>query len=356
MSVKLRTKKLQDGKESLYLDIYYKGKRQYEFLGLSYKKNDPNKKNIKELAEKRRSQKELEIFSNAHNLPNYYNGKEDFLKYYESKCVDAAYKSSYKLLKEYSKNKLTNDKLPFNKVDEKFCENYILWMKERGLKNNTAWVNIYKLKAVLNKAVKEKIIPFNPSKYVSIKLEETEKIFLTFDEVNKMYNTEIKNKEIWRSFLFSCYTGLRLSDIKALTWGQIREGKLYFKQKKTKGIEYLPLNEMALKILLTGKSNEDIEKLNETVFNFKNGKSEKIGEQLRKWAKESKVNKYITFHTARHTFATLSLTYGVDLFTVSKLLGHRSINTTQIYAQIVNEKLNEAVSKLPTLKEEKQKK
>ncbi len=348
MSVKLRTKKLKDGSESMYLDIYYKGTRRYEFLGLSLKKNDINRKKIKELAEKRRSQKELEIFADAHNLPNFYNGKEDFLRYYENKCVDDSSKSSLNRLKKFSKNRLVNDELPFNRVNEKFCEDYKQWLFDEELKNNTVWVTIIKLKTVLNKAVKEKIIPFNPAKYVSVKLEETEKIFLTFDELKRLNDIDYKNKEVKRAFLFACYSGLRLSDIKALTWKQIREGKLYFTQKKTRGVEYLPLSETAIKILYSGIDEDKIDK-EANVFKLPTNKSEKVGSHLRNWAKLAEIDKYITFHTARHTFATLSLTYGIDLFTVSKMLGHKNINTTQIYAKIVNEKVNEAVKKLPTL-------
>ena len=77
----------------------------------------------------------------------------------------------------------------------------------------------------------------------SISLQETERVYLTIDEVIKLYETDYTNLEIKRAFLFSCYTGLRLSDVKSLTWGQIREGKLFFKQKKTKGMAYLPLNQ-----------------------------------------------------------------------------------------------------------------
>lgn len=349
MSIKLRTKKTKDGSESLYLDIYYKGQRKYEFLGLSIKKNDPNKKNIKELAEKRRSQKELEIFANAYNLPNYYNGKEDFIKYYESKCKDGAYRSSLERIKEFAKNRLIGEKLPFNKVDEKFCDDYKNWLFSKEYKNNTVWVTILKLKTVLNNAVKEKIIPINPAKYVSVKLEETEKQYLTFEELQLMYAKGYEDKELYRAFLFACYTGLRLSDIKALTWGQIREGKIFFRQKKTKGIEYLPISESALNVLNLFQSDEAKQDAEKKVFTFKAYASDTFGINLTEWALDAKVNKKITFHTSRHTFATLSLTYGVDLYTVSKLLGHKSITNTQIYAKIINKKADEAIKKLPTL-------
>ncbi len=348
MSVKLRTKKTKDGGNSLYLDIYYKGKRKYEFLGLTIKKNDKNRSKIKEIAEKRRSQKELEIFANAYDLPNFYNGKSDLLKFYEGNCTDTAYTSSLNRLKKFAKTSLINGELPFSKVDEKFCENYKEYLIKEGLKNNSVWVFIYKLKAVLNKAVKEKIIPFNPARFVKARMEETEKIYLTVDELKKMYNTEYNDKEIRRAFLFSCFTGLRLSDIKSLTWQQIRENKVYFKQQKTRGIEYLPLSDSAIQILYKDVSQDRINNLSENVFQILIKRSEDIGSHLRKWAKLAGVQKYISFHTARHTFATLSLTYGIDLYTVSKMLGHKNINTTQVYAKIINEKVNEAVKKLPT--------
>lgn len=347
MAVKLRTKKLKDGSESIYLDIYLKGSRRYEFLGLTYKKNDPNRRNIKEIAEKRRSQVELENFANAHNLPNFYNGKEDFIKYFESKCKDESYKSTLNIFKRFVKNKLVGEKFPFNKLDEKLCEDFKEWLFEEEYKNNSVWVTVLKLKTVLNLAVKEKIIPLNPAKFVKVKLEETEKIFLTVDELKKMYNTDYKEKDVKRAFLFACYTGLRLSDIKALTWKQIRESKLYFIQQKTKGVEYLPLSETASKILYDGiemDMNGD-----EKVFKFPTYKSEKLGSHLRNWAKLSKVDKYITFHSARHTFGTLLVTSGVEILAVKKLMGHKSINSTLVYAKIIDAKLNEAVNKLPTI-------
>ncbi len=234
MSVTLRSKKLKDGGESLYLDINYKGKRSYEFLAMKIKKNDRDKKQKKELAEKIRSQRDLETHANAYGLPNIYNGKEDFLKFYEDNCKDGAYKSSFEKFKEFSENKLMAGILPYNKIDEKYCEDYRDWLLTK-IGHNTAWVYIYKLKAVFNKAVKQKIIHSSPVKFVSISVQETEKIYLTIDEVNKLYNTDYDKFDIRRAFLFSCYTGLRLSDVKALTWGQIRDGKLFFIQKKTKG-------------------------------------------------------------------------------------------------------------------------
>jgi integrase len=102
--------------------------------------------------------------------------------------------------------------------------------------------------------------------------------------------------------------------------------------------------EIYIDILNEIKRN-DINDLDEKIFKLGKRTSERIGEKLRDWAKEAKVNKYITFHTARHTFATLSLNSGVDLYTVSKLLGHKSITMTEIYANIINEKADEKADK-----------
>ncbi len=350
MSVKIRAKKTKDGGQSLYLDIYYKGVRHYESLDIKIKKNDPDRKQKKELAEKIRSQKELEIPANAHNLPNYYSGEKDFISFYKSKSLDHAYTSSRKKLEEFSKNKLVNNTLPFNRIDEKFCEDYKEWLLTK-VSNNTTWMYISKLKAVLNKAVKEKLINYNPAKYIEIRNEETEKVFLTLEELKILYKTDCKDKELKKAFLFSCYTGLRLSDVKNLTWQHIRDGKLYFRQKKTRGVEYLPLNEMIIELLYKDLE-ENVIPLPETkVFNL-HKKSSRLGKALREWAKEAEIDKYITFHTGRHTFATILLTFGTDLYTVSKMLGHKSIKTTEIYAKIVNEKVDEAVKRLPSLKAE----
>lgn len=347
MSIKLRSKRLSNGSESLYLDIYHKGKRDYEFLDIKIKKNDPERKQKKELAERIRAKREMEIHHIFYDIPNISNGKEDFIEFYNSNWKDEKYQSSMSKFKEFIEEELNTSSISFSRVNEKLCDMYKEWL-QKNTSNNTAWMYIIKLKTVLYKAVREKIIPYNPAKYVKVKFQEVEKVYLTYDELKKLNETELKYSEIKNAFIFSCYTGIRLSDIKALTWGQIRDGKIFFRQKKTKGIEYLPISPTA-KNILNQIERKDMNDLDEKVFKLGKRTSERIGEKLRDWAKEAKVNKFITFHTARHTFATLSLNSGVDLYTVSKLLGHKSIKMTEIYAKVTNKKADEAVTMLPTL-------
>jgi len=346
MGVKLRTKKLSHGRESIYLDIYYKGKRTYEFLDLKFKKNDPNKKQIKELAEKIRAKKELELGFEAYDIPNNNNGKEDFLAYFFEMGKDKKYHSYYIKFEKYVSEVLKKKQLPFNQVDEKLCEDYKKWLLSH-VSNNTAWTYMIKLKTILNKAVREKKIHSNPAKYIKIRNEGSERVYLTFEEVKALSETKFKIKDIKEAFLFSCYTGLRLSDIKNLTWDQIQDNRLFFRQQKTRNVEYLPLGENALAILEEMKNKKRDEEENRIFTLLVN--SDTIGVNLRKWAKMADINKHITFHSARHTFATMSLTFGVDLYTVSKLLGHKSISMTEIYAKIINKKLDEAVNMIPKI-------
>lgn len=345
MSIKIRSKKLKDGSESLYLDIYYKGNRSYEFLDLKYGKNDPNKKQIRELAEKVKAKRELDLGYNHYNIPNRLNGKEDFLIFYEKLSEQEKYKPSFVNFKSFVNDKLNKKVLPFNSIDETFCEDYKEWLLCE-ISHNSAWLYLNKLKTVLNKAVREKKIPINFAKYVKISLLETERVYLTFQELQTLAKTEFKFKDVKEAFLFACYTGLRFSDICNLTWNEVNENKIFFRQQKTKGIEYLPLNKNAIDILNTMKLKGIHE--NNKIFNIASS-TERLGQKIREWAQKAKINKYITFHSARHTFATLSLTYGVDLYTVSKMLGHKSIRMTEVYAKIVNEKLDNAAKMFPTI-------
>jgi integrase len=156
-------------------------------------------------------------------------------------------------------------------------------------------------------------------------------------------NTHLGNNEVKDAFIFSCFTGLRYSDILNLKWQNIINNKIEFRQQKTGGVEYLPLSQTAKKILETKLPYRKDE------FVFHLPQKPVIWEHIKNWVKKAEINKRVSFHTARHTFATLSLTMGTDLYTVSKLLGHKSISTTQVYAKIVDAKKVEAINKLPKL-------
>lgn len=345
MSVKLRSKKLSNGSESFYLDIYLKGSRQYEFLDIKIKKNDPQRKQKKEIAEAKRSKRELELLANYHDVPKNFNGDDDFLEYFKNSIKDSTYQGVYNRFEEFIESKTINGKFTFKLLSEKLIEDFRISLN-KDLANSTTWVYMLKLKAVLNKAVKEQLLGRSPARYVKQKLDDIERVFLTEDELKAMAEAESKDVEVKRAYMFACFTGLRISDIMNLTWSQIKEDKLYFRQKKTKGIEYLPLAKSALKYLYMEVNKQKIV-VDQKVFKL--GKTETVNNRLREWAKEAKIKKYLTFHSARHTFATLSLSSGIDLYTVSKMMGHKSIKMTEIYAKIINKTVEEAITRLPNI-------
>ena len=142
-------------------------------------------------------------------------------------------------------------------------------------------------------------------------------------------------------FLFSCFTGLRLSDIKALKWTDIRNGVIFLRQQKTKEFVQVPIGKNAAKFIRENDSDK--------VFHDFPTCEEWHNRKIREWAKAAGITKHVSFHVARHTFATLALGNGADLFTVSKLLGHTKITTTQIYAKVLDEGRKKAVDAIPDI-------
>lgn len=355
-SVILRERKRKSGRVYLFLDIYHDGERKQESTGLYYSTQSKNKKDIKLKANELRKQREQQLDSG-------YIGKtkseidfilyfEDFIKSKGFKTANEPYICALKQLKKFiadKKIKTTFDRLEHN---TKFFQEFVDYLLKQ-VAQNTAWAYFAKTKAVINNAIRERIILHSPVKYIKIGWQEVEKVYLTIEELNRLAKTECLYPQIKLAFLFSCYTGLRLSDIEKLRWGDIKRDPngnltLNFRQKKTGGIEYFPLNETAIKI--TNETIEDpkiIPHPESKIFPLFYIK--KIEWTLKSWIKKATIQKHVTFHCGRHTFAVNSITSGVDIFTVSKLLGHRDLKTTLVYAKIVDSKLNEAVQKLPSL-------
>ena len=156
-------------------------------------------------------------------------------------------------------------------------------------------------------------------------------------------NTDCPHAEVKRAFLLSVFTGLRLSDIRTLTWAKILNAPdgvtklIRTKMQKTQKYINLPLSVEAMSCL--NKKDDP----NELIYTLPAGTSN-IERNIKKWLETAGIEKHITFHCARHTFATMMLTLGADLFTTSKLMGHTNVQTTAIYAKIVDQKKVETVN------------
>jgi len=220
-------------------------------------------------------------------------------------------------------------------------------IKDHPLSRNSKLSYFNKLKACLNKAYEDRIIAHNPIRGVdSFKSEEGTRMYLTLEELQTLVQTPCEYPKIKNAFIFSCLTGLRRSDILKLTWGEVQQQgdftRLFFKQKKTGGREYLDISQQAADLLgERGKSDENP---------FTDIHSPSVtNEVIKRWVLRAGIHKDITFHCGRHTFAVMMLDLGTDIYTVSKLLGHRELSTTQIYAKVLDKNKQAAVAKIPDI-------
>jgi len=182
----------------------------------------------------------------------------------------------------------------------------------------------------------------NPAQEISISSKGgIKKQILTPDEIQLLVKTPITNEQVKKAFIFSLFTGLRFSDIINLKWFNIdfNNNILNFTQEKTQEQVNLKLHTSALKVLGKPRKPKDF------VFNLPSHTACNKG--LKHWVKKAGINKTITWHCARHSFATNIIFFGADVNTASKLLGHTSLRFTERYTHVVNSLKEKAISNLP---------
>ena len=176
----------------------------------------------------------------------------------------------------------------------------------------------------------------------NIKLNDTHRTFLFKDELQKLADAECESAVVKKAGLFSALTGLRYSDIENLKWNNIQgtHGNYYilYNQNKTGKAEYYPISDDTLKLISPRCEYE--------AKIFKDLKYQHVVKYLPEWLKNAGIKKHFTFHCFRHTFATLQLSSGTAIYTVSKLLGHKNVKTTEAYVRIVDELTKEASEKI----------
>lgn len=384
--VSLRVKKISDKKESLYLDFYppitnpSTGKpTRREFLGLhinpetitdkngklkKIKLNPIDKqhnKETKELAEHIRAKRMLEVQRGDYGFLANDSQQQNFIDY----CKGIAAKHSvrnqevWRCAIHYLED-FGGKNLRFADLNVKFCNDFTDYllnakrMRSRKLtiSQNSALSYQNKFKAALNQAYDEGLLKTKLSvQFDRIKEAEFSREFLSIEELNRLVKTECTLPLLKTAALFSALTGLRFSDIQKMVWSEVQETseiinnaktKIYyirFTQQKTKGVETLPISEQAFNLL--GERGNPKEKVFEGLEY-----SAFVNFHLKRWLINANIGKNITFHCFRHTFATLQLSKGTDIYTVSKMLGHRELKTTQIYAKIIDQTKREAADKI----------
>ncbi len=365
--VKIRTKPLSKGRHTLYLDYYppipnpETGKpTRREFLKLfTYDRpktefDRSHNKETRMLAEAIKAQRQLDIQKEDYGFLSDTKKNTDFVQYFRELAAKRKgansdnWQSALKYLERF-----TGGSILMGKLDRNFCSGFrehlltkpSMRSDHRVLARNSAISYYNKFKAALKQAYKDEFIDSNLSDFAeTIKPQETQREYLTYEELQKVATQECFNPVIKKAALFSALTGLRFSDIEKLTWGEIelsdKEGhQIRFRQQKTGGVEVLPVSSDTINLLgQPGSSDEKVIKgLKYSAYN---------NLHLKQWVMRAGITKDITFHSFRHTFATLQLSLGTDIYTVSKLLGHRELKTTQEYVKIIDKKKREAADRI----------
>lgn len=360
--IRLRMKDLSNGNKSLYLDIYRDGKRSYEYLKMYIipeKDENAKRQNKATLAAANaiKSKRIIELTNGEAGIKSPNDEPKilllDWMQTYKENQAKRGKKDGYqiktaiRIIEDYAGRKVTLDQ-----IDKTFCQGYIDYLLNEYRPNgkqlmHTTAHNYYRVvNGALNAAVREDLMKVNPFTRISssdkIHKPESKREYMTIDEVRSLIATPMSNETVKSAYLFSCFCGLRISDIKELRWKDVFcDGEQYRLQvimQKTKAPIYLPLSPEALRWMPDRKGKAADEK----VFDLPS--MSRINELLKPWALDSGISKHFSFHTARHTFATMMLTLGADLYTTSKLLGHTDVRMTQVYAKIINRKKDEAVN------------
>ena len=351
-------------KVSLYLEYYQNGKRSYEYLNLylhsdktnklSKQQKDENKATSK-LADDIWSKRKLEAQRGSYGFTDAQKIKGSFIDYVallkekrkNSQGNYGNWDSAHKHLKIFAKTDVL-----FNQIDSRWLEKFRYYLQfearsksNKPLSKNTQCSYFDKIRASLKEATREEIIQRNPAIDIKgISPGDPQRDFLTYDELKAVAKEECEIPILKTAFIFSALTGLRWSDINKLVWSEVQHSKemgnyLRFTQKKTQGSETLPISQQAYELLgERGKPEERV---------FTHLKySAWYNLKLQQWVMKAGISKTITFHCARHTYATLQLTLGTDIYTVSKLLGHKNLKTTQIYTKVIDEKKIQATNKI----------
>lgn len=382
--VRIRFKQLSNGNQSIYLEYYtgdvirkenyVGGKRKYEFLKLYLipeRTREDKAKNEATLALAKaiQSRRIVEVQNDAHGFQNTNKSRVNLLDYLENIGKQSAEQGS----RNYARTVLNTvralklfrgDYIAFRDVDKEFLSEFTDYLRQMpkaskygvlktgGRLSNNSVVSYYgTLRTAINRAYKEGIITVNPTKEFDfaskVRQEPSRREYLTIDELKMLINTECRHEIVKRAFLFSCLCGLRVSDIRKLRWCDLQRSggrvRIEITMQKTKEPLYLPISDEALKWL------PERGEANDSDFIFPLTHEGTVNDTLQHWAKVAGITKHISFHVARHTHATMMLTLGADLYTVSKLLGHKNIATTQIYAKIVDKKKEEAIGLIPNL-------
>lgn len=358
--VYLRQKPITKGRMSLYLDYWPAVRNPHtgrlsrrEFLGFyiyAEPKNDIERDYNEAMltqGELIRCRRQEQVINKQFGFMDRHQEKADFLDYFKKMCKGKPQKWEivYRHFETFVKGKCLFEEVTVElctKFREYLLTAHNLRLTHRKLSQNSIAGYFSTFRGLLKVAYRDKLLKENINDYLDkIEWEDVQKEYLTQDELIILAKTPCKIDVLKRASLFSCLTGLRISDIENLTWNNLRIAPdkgpcVRIRTQKTSTEAILPISYEALE--LCGERGEG--KV------FKGLTRSMINVPLKHWIEASGIKKHITFHCFRHTYATLQIAAGTDIYTVSKMLTHKSVVTTQIYADLVSSKKRETVDKI----------
>ena len=376
MRIEIRTRELKNGNRTIYLDCYDKGKRWYEYPKLYLVPDSaPHAKDLnknamdKAIAIRARRllgetpEEDGSPLKEADKIPvsTWMDGYARAM--HANAGLSPAYLKHFDTLIRMVNGYLAHIRSPrltMDCIDRDFYRGFLHYMTDvhechthdgntRKLAKSTMHLFQLKMNTMLNQAAREGVIKCNPYHLLSrderIKKPTDQRDFLTREELHRLMEVETRSTTTKMAFLFSCFTGLRYSDLKQLKWGNIEKSQSGMvirieAMKKTEKPVTVPLGTNAMAWL----PERGDKTLDDFVFDL--GTCGGCNAVLKNMAKRAGINKRVSFHTGRHSFATLILAATNDIATVSRLLGHTSVATTQIYAEVLMEDKIAAVNKL----------
>lgn len=372
-NVTLRKKAIRNGKYSLFLDFYppvfnpNTGKySRREFLKLylyakpkSFTEKMSNSESLKTaemICIRRQNEVNKDFIYTPFELEQIRIraiGKKSFISYFKKQASKRIGNNEeiWNTAIWHFENFLKGSDLLFSGLSISLVDDYrdyLLTAKSRRtgkpLSRNTGLSYLNKLKTTLKKAYKEQLLQSDINAGIEgIKEQESNRNFLTLEEVKSLINTPCPKEIVMRVSLLSVLTGLRYSDIEKLKWREIQFTKndgyyIRFSQKKTEKNENMPISLEAYEILGSrGMADHKV---------FPGLKKWDFDRVVPIWVAKAGIVKHITFHCFRHTYATLQIAGGTDILTVSKMLGHKSIKTTQIYTKVVDQRKRDATKRI----------
>ncbi len=385
-----KDRKDKEGKIPIYLRLTKSGKSKYISLSTSIypkhwndnkwkvRKSHPNSSRINQYLTQKQAEAEdllleeqtkkdridLEKIKRklaGKSLEEFFSFAERYLEHVYKHKSYGYYKRSKGVISKFRRY-WGNKNLYFDDITVNLLKKYRTYMREElGNSQNTIYSNFKVIRKVINEAISEDILPVEKNPFLKLELssEPSKRTYLKEGELSRLEELDVKQGtviEMHRDmYVFACYAGgIRISDLLQLKWRNITETHMKYTMRKTGDMVSVKLPTKAKEIL---EKYYDEQEEDEYVFPILNTEPDDgtrhfnaissatahINKNLKKLAKRADIEKNLTFHTSRHTFATRALRKGMRIEHVSKLLGHRDIKVTQIYAKIVNKDLDEAM-------------